>query len=368
VCLIFIDTHRYVYDATGELAAEYVTVAQSADCTTCYLITDPLGSTRVITDGNGNPVSRHDYYPFGEELATSNRTSALQYGATDYVAQRFTSKERDSETGLDYFDTRYFSSAQGRFTSPDDPLADQHARDPQSWNLYSYVRNNPLKYTDPSGQDCVYTNELSTNGTVGIERGDFCSQSGGTYYNGTIDVNSLTYNAVAGTLNFDYGRSEGNGVTVTNTTLGLNDPGLNGLAALNLAGRMSAPVTDPKNIAAFYGLSALGGLGLYASGALAGGELTTLGLSEEILTNQAAGGIIGWGTGQAGAGATRSLARGLTRAAVEEMKQKGLTKATVEQLLRTYQPAAVEAAQKGITNTQLQPRIELMQKILSLWK
>jgi hypothetical protein len=50
------------------------------------------------------------------------------------------------------------------------------------------------------------------------------------------------------------------------------------------------------------------------------------------------------------------------------MKQKGLTKATVEQLLRTYQPAAVEAAQKGITNTQLQPRIELMQKILSLWK
>ncbi|HVV70030.1 MAG TPA: hypothetical protein VHI52_00635, partial [Verrucomicrobiae bacterium] len=76
------------YDATGELAAEYETVAQSADCTTCYLTTDPLGSTRVITDGNGNVVSRHDYYPFGEELATSNRTSALQYGVTDYVAQR----------------------------------------------------------------------------------------------------------------------------------------------------------------------------------------------------------------------------------------------------------------------------------------
>jgi RHS repeat-associated protein len=134
------------------LAAEYETVAQSADCTTCYLTTDPLGSTRVITDGNGNVVSRHDYYPFGEELATSNRTSALQYGVTDYVAQRFTSKERDSETGLDWFATRYMSSAQGRFTSPD-PLGAGAGRegDPQSWNMYAYARNNPLVYTDPLG-------------------------------------------------------------------------------------------------------------------------------------------------------------------------------------------------------------------------
>jgi RHS repeat-associated protein len=138
------------------LAAEYVTVAQSADCTTCYLITDPLGSTRVITDGNGNPVSRHDYYPFGEELATSNRTSALQYGATDYVAQRFTGKERDSETGLDFFGERYFSSAQGRFTSPDSMLAKREwLADPQRWNKYAYVRNNPLRYVDPNGEDLV---------------------------------------------------------------------------------------------------------------------------------------------------------------------------------------------------------------------
>jgi RHS repeat-associated protein len=54
--------------------------------------------------------------------------------------------------GLDYFGARYFSGAQGRFTSPDIPLLDQDPSDPQSWNLYSYVRNNPLIFTDPTGR------------------------------------------------------------------------------------------------------------------------------------------------------------------------------------------------------------------------
>jgi RHS repeat-associated protein len=58
---------------------------------------------------------------------------------------------RDAETGLDYFGARYFSGAQGRFTSPDPPLLDQHIDDPQSWNLYAYGRNNPLRYVDPTG-------------------------------------------------------------------------------------------------------------------------------------------------------------------------------------------------------------------------
>jgi len=64
---------------------------------------------------------------------------------------RSTGKERDGETGLDYFGARYFGSSQGRFTSPDAPFADQHPGDPQSWNLYSYGRNNPLLYVDPTG-------------------------------------------------------------------------------------------------------------------------------------------------------------------------------------------------------------------------
>lgn len=67
------------------------------------------------------------------------------------------------ETGLDYFGARYFSGAQGRFTSPDLPLIDQHPEDPQSWNLYSYARNNPLKYTDSTGH-CVDSKSWSDLG------------------------------------------------------------------------------------------------------------------------------------------------------------------------------------------------------------
>jgi RHS repeat-associated protein len=68
-------------------------------------------------------------------------------------------KERDAETGLDYFGARYFSGAQGRFTSPD-PLGimKQKMLDPQQWNMYAYVRNNPLRLIDPSG---MYTCEGS---------------------------------------------------------------------------------------------------------------------------------------------------------------------------------------------------------------
>ncbi len=58
---------------------------------------------------------------------------------------KFTGKEPDQETGLDYFEARYMSAAQGRFMSPDPENAGAVAGNPQSWNAYSYVVNNPLK-------------------------------------------------------------------------------------------------------------------------------------------------------------------------------------------------------------------------------
>lgn len=124
------------------------------------------------------------------------------------ITQKFIGRERDGEMagsawqGLDYFGARYMSSAQGRFTSPDEPLNDQDAADPQSWNLYSYVRNNPLKFTDPTGRDCIYTSSQTSGSiSVSVERGD-CSSSSGYFVNGTIDTKSLTYKN--GFVNYAY--------------------------------------------------------------------------------------------------------------------------------------------------------------------
>jgi RHS repeat-associated protein len=78
---------------------------------------------------------------------------ALGYTVTDYLNQKFTSKERDAETGLDFFDARYFSGAQGRFASPDPLMASANAKDPQTWNRYALTLNNPLRYVDPDGME-----------------------------------------------------------------------------------------------------------------------------------------------------------------------------------------------------------------------
>jgi RHS repeat-associated protein len=120
-----------------------------------WLVADHLGTPRIVADQTGSlaGIRRHDYLPFGEEVGAGvgGRTQQQGYGQADGVRQKFTSKERDTETGLDYFLARYYSSTQGRFTSPDHPFADQHESDPQSWNLYSYAGNSPLVYTDPFG-------------------------------------------------------------------------------------------------------------------------------------------------------------------------------------------------------------------------
>jgi RHS repeat-associated protein len=109
----------------------------------------------MIVDQTGTLANtkRHDYLPFGEELLApaGGRNAALGYTSDDGVRQQFTSKERDVETGLDYFGARYFTSTQGRFTSADPLLASARTGTPQSWNRFSYVLNNPLKLIDPTG-------------------------------------------------------------------------------------------------------------------------------------------------------------------------------------------------------------------------
>ena len=124
-----------------------------------YLTADHLGSPRIVVRGDGSVLSRHDYKPFGEAIPSSgpgsgSRPQITGYDGTDGERQKFTSKERDTETGLDFFEARYYSSAQGRFTSPD--LLAGHLGDPQTLNRYSYVRNNPIVLTDSTGLDWWY--------------------------------------------------------------------------------------------------------------------------------------------------------------------------------------------------------------------
>jgi RHS repeat-associated protein len=116
-------TTVFVYNVGGQLIAEYddLTTPPPGSGGTSYLTTDHLGSTRVVTGQDQSVKARHDYLPFGEEIAASTGRSGVGgYSANDPLRQRFTQKERDAETGLDYFLARYYSAAQGRFNSPDE--------------------------------------------------------------------------------------------------------------------------------------------------------------------------------------------------------------------------------------------------------
>ena len=110
---------------------------------------DHLGTTRVITDAAGTSLSAtpYEYFPFGDE-ATVEPPNDERF--------RFTGHERDINDPLkpDYMHARYYyrGGSAGKFLSVD-PGRDWDAKQPQSWNSYSYVRNDPLNRTDPTGKN-----------------------------------------------------------------------------------------------------------------------------------------------------------------------------------------------------------------------
>jgi RHS repeat-associated protein len=103
---------------------------------------DHLGTPRLITDEDGQTVSTHDYLAYGEEITTADfQTNNM----------KFTGHERDEETNLDYMKARYYTAGFGRFLQVD-PGHDYDPMDPMSYNLYGYVRGNPVRNTDPDGK------------------------------------------------------------------------------------------------------------------------------------------------------------------------------------------------------------------------
>ena len=128
----------------GALALMTGTVSAQSQDTVTYYHTDAIGSVRMITDQAGQVVARYDYLPFGEPWPEPPATADVR---------QFAGKERDTETKFNYFGARYYASGTGRFTAVDPLLEVEKALvDPQQWNRYTYVRNNPFRYIDPDGR------------------------------------------------------------------------------------------------------------------------------------------------------------------------------------------------------------------------
>ncbi len=109
-----------------------------------YTLTDHLGSPRFIVNGQGQVESEQKFLPFGESL--TDAISAAKFG------KGFTNHEQTDLSGLIYMQARFYAPWYGRFLSPD-PARDQHFEETQSWNIYSYVRNNSVTHIDPNGME-----------------------------------------------------------------------------------------------------------------------------------------------------------------------------------------------------------------------
>jgi len=115
-----------------------------------YYHQDHLGSSSTMTDANGGLVEETAFYPFG----IPRHEHRFRQVEEPY---KFTQKERDRESGFHYFEARYLAGGISRFLSVDPKYAntDASAGDPQAMNLYAYVRNNPLRYADPTGLEPI---------------------------------------------------------------------------------------------------------------------------------------------------------------------------------------------------------------------
>jgi RHS repeat-associated protein len=140
-------------DLSGNINEEYVFFNGSRlvrvdrpSLTQHYYLPDHLGTASIIATPatfSSATVEESDYLPYGAEIPISG---------SDPNHYKFTGKERDAESGLDNFGFRYDSSAMGRFMTPDPSRLSVFFTNPQSWNRYSYVYNNPLRLTDDNGK------------------------------------------------------------------------------------------------------------------------------------------------------------------------------------------------------------------------
>jgi RHS repeat-associated protein len=156
-----------------------------------YSHSDHLGSANWITNDGGKPVQYLHYLPYGQLLA--NQTP---YGYDERY--KFTGKERDAETGYDFFGARYYWSLLKHWTKVD-PLVDNYLH----ISPYAYCNWNPIKYVDPDGQWAQIVIGAAVSAAA-----DAAIQVGASMYNGNsfgqavrnIDMRSVAGSAVAGAI------------------------------------------------------------------------------------------------------------------------------------------------------------------------
>lgn len=140
-----------VYDVYGSLLKDYIYMGDRliaeydyAGARYLYYTPDQINTTRVVTDGVGNVVYSAVYDPYG---------GIQQNPVSTYDPQlKFSGKERDTESQLDYFGARYYDRSQYRFISADPKMNPRGGNsNPQLRNLFIYCRNSPITFLDPDG-------------------------------------------------------------------------------------------------------------------------------------------------------------------------------------------------------------------------
>jgi RHS repeat-associated protein len=126
--------------------------AMRINSTLYYTLKDHLGSASVVTDASGNILGENRYYPFGETRLTTG---------TIFTDKLFTGQREMADLGIYHYGARFYSPKLGRFLSADTIVPGY--TNPQSLNRFSYVLNNPLRYTDPTGH-AQYEDSYITRG------------------------------------------------------------------------------------------------------------------------------------------------------------------------------------------------------------
>ena len=134
-----------------------------------YVHRDHLGSVEAVTDQAGNKLVVLGHDPYGERRKpdwtgqlTKTEIEALLAAHGERVSRGFTRHEHLDRTGLIHMNGRMYDPRLGRFLSPDPIVGDPTSS--RSWNLYSYARNNPLSYVDPTGQTAQPIEEIVVTG------------------------------------------------------------------------------------------------------------------------------------------------------------------------------------------------------------